>query len=666
MEEVKAEHHPKFPIVAVAFLVLLLAVVYVLASVLAPFLSKQIVQNPGQSEAHFKKFASNQEFLSYMYAQDSSTGYGIFGGMAASRQALDLGAPVSFNEMATEGSAGAEKINRVSETNIQVQGVDEPDIVKTNGREIYFSSSFGLYFREPFMVEPEIAIEEKVAPAPEYSAPSTKVISAWPTSNIEQIGKIEANGDMLLEGNNLVIFEDNKILGYDISIPESPATSWSFTLEPNTQLTSSRLANGKIYMVTQTSSYSIACPVPLLRGSLSVSVSCTDVYYPGDAMTTDSVFSIIVLNPQTGEVLGKNSFVGLTGQTVIYVSENSAYITVYRTENQTKFIENFLANEGVDLFPLEVRGTITKALALNISDQAKLVELQVIFQNHMNTLAPDARVKLQNDMANKLSDYTAKHARELEHTSIVKLGLGDLSILATGEVPGQVLNQFSIDEWGGNLRIATTVSASQFGVGESVNDVYVLNPYLKMTGSVLDLGRGERVYSARFVGDRGYVVTFRQTDPFYVLDLANPNSPQLTGELKIPGFSSYLHPLSDSLILGVGREDSNVKISLFDVSNPKNPIEASKYTLSEYWTDVQNNHHAFLADSKHNAFFMPAGQKGFVFTYANNTIELVRAVDNTNALRALYINDYLYVLGSEKMVVMSENNWEDVATLTFR
>lgn len=666
MEEVKAANHPKFPIIAVAFLVLLLAVVYVLATALAPFLSKQLVQNPGQSETHFKKFASNQEFLSYMYAQDSSTGYGIFGGIGASRQALDLGAPVSFNEMATEGSAGAGKINRVSETNIQVQGVDEPDIVKTNGKEIYFSSSFGLYFREPLMVEPGISIEEKVAPAPEYTTPNTKVISAWPTNNIEQIGKIEANGDMLLEGNNLVIFEGNKILGYDISTPESPATSWSFTLEPNTQLTSSRLANGKIYMVTQTSSYSVACPVPLLRGSMSVSVSCTDIYYPGDATTTDSVFSIIILNPQTGEVLGKNSFVGLTGQTVVYISENNAYITVYRTENQTKFIENFLANEGEDLFPLEVRSTITKTLALNISDQAKLVELQVIFQNHMNTLAPDARVKLQNDMANKLSDFVAKHARELESTSIVKLELSDLSILATGEVPGQVLNQFSIDEWGNNLRIATTVSASQFGTGESVNDVYVLNPDLKVAGSVLDLGRGERVYSARFVEGRGYVVTFRQTDPFYVLDLTNPNSPQVTGELKIPGFSSYLHPLSDNLILGVGREDSNVKISLFDVSNPKNPIEASKYTLGEYWTEVQNNHHAFLADSKYNAFFMPAGQKGFVFTYANNSIELVRAVDNINALRALYINDYLYVLGSEKMVAMSESNWENIATLSFR
>ena len=119
------------------------------------------------------------------------------------------------------------------------------------------------------------------------------------------------------------------------------------------------------------------------------------------------------------------------------------------------------------------------------------------------------------------------------------------------------------------------------------------------------MGLTERVYSARFIQDKGYVVTFRQTDPFYVLDLSDPASPKLAGELKIPGYSSYLHPITKDKIIGIGKEGQNVKVSLFDASDPANPQEVSKYTLSEYWSDILNTHHAFLMDEKHGVFFLP-------------------------------------------------------------
>ena len=107
-------------------------------------------------------------------------------------------------------------------------------------------------------------------------------------------------------------------------------------------------------------------------------------------------------------------------------------------------------------------------------------------------------------------------------------------------MPGKVLNQFSLDEYKGDLRIATTIGQnSWFGnfgqLAQSFSDVYVLDRNLKTVGVVKDLGKTERIYSVRFLADRGYVVTFRQTDPFYVLDLSNPSSPQVKGELKIPG-----------------------------------------------------------------------------------------------------------------------------------
>jgi uncharacterized secreted protein with C-terminal beta-propeller domain len=262
------------------------------------------------------------------------------------------------------------------------------------------------------------------------------------------------------------------------------------------------------------------------------------------------------------------------------------------------------------------------------------------------SLDRDERLKFENEYWNRLSDYQKKHKRELEKTEIVKVSL-DLRPLSTGEVPGRLLNQFSLDEYNGYLRVATTVS--------DTNDLYILNGNLKIVGKILDYGESERIYAVRFIGDKGYIVTFRQTDPLFVMDLSNPTKPEIKGELKIPGYSSYLHPISNDLLLGVGKEGAYVKISLFDVSNPENPVEKDKYTLKEYWSDILNTHHAFLLDSKHEVFFLPGGNGGYIFSYADG-IELVKAVENP-AIRAIYIDDYMYIIG-EKIVVIDENTWK--------
>jgi len=203
------------------------------------------------------------------------------------------------------------------------------------------------------------------------------------------------------------------------------------------------------------------------------------------------------------------------------------------------------------------------------------------------------------------------------------------------------------------------------GSGESSNDVYVLDNNLNIKGKVQDLGVTERIYSVRFIEDKVYLVTFRQIDPFYVLDLSNPEKPELKGELKIPGYSSYLHPISKDKILGVGQENWQVKISLFDASSAENPRELDKYILNEGWSDISNTHHAFLLDKKHEIFFLPAGQAGYVFSYKNDRLSLVRAVSDISARRAIYLDDYLYIVGDDKITVLNEINWEKVEELQF-
>jgi inhibitor of cysteine peptidase len=137
------------------------------------------------------------------------------------------------------------------------------------------------------------------------------------------------------------------------------------------------------------------------------------------------------------------------------------------------------------------------------------------------------------------------------------------------------------------------------------------------------------------------------------------------GELKIPGFSAYLHPLDENKILGVGREGANVKLSLFDVSDFANPREVDNYVVKEFSSEVLNNHRAFLLDARHKLFFVPAGGSGYVFSYEGDRFELKKVVGEINVQRALFINDYLYVVGNE-IVVINESDMTEVNRISIQ
>ena len=136
-------------------------------------------------------------------------------------------------------------------------------------------------------------------------------------------------------------------------------------------------------------------------------------------------------------------------------------------------------------------------------------------------------------------------------TNIYKFSLneGIVTYLNSGEVPGTIINQFSMDEYKGYFRIATT-TGNVWDVGEnaSKNNIYILDDTMNMAGKIEGIAPNERIYSVRFMGDRGYMVTFRQIDPFFVIDLEDPYKPEILGELKIPGFSDYLHPYDETIL----------------------------------------------------------------------------------------------------------------------
>jgi inhibitor of cysteine peptidase len=203
-----------------------------------------------------------------------------------------------------------------------------------------------------------------------------------------------------------------------------------------------------------------------------------------------------------------------------------------------------------------------------------------------------------------------------ESTEIYRIAIdgANLSFDAKGIVPGYVLNQYSMDEYNGYFRVATTVSTGSWVNRDQHNNLYVLDMNLDVTGKIENLAQGERIYSARFAGDKAYLVTFKQIDPFFVLDLKNPTAPTVAGELKIPGYSSYLHPYDENHVIGIGKENNTVKLSFFDVSDMNNPKEIAKYVIGD---------NADYADS--NALYEP---KAFLFDLQKQLLVIPASITN--------------------------------------
>ncbi|MBQ7118142.1 MAG: beta-propeller domain-containing protein [Clostridia bacterium] len=181
---------------------------------------------------------------------------------------------------------------------------------------------------------------------------------------------------------------------------------------------------------------------------------------------------------------------------------------------------------------------------------------------------------------------------------------------ATGTFKGTCINQYSFDEYQGNLRVAACYYNAR--TNEDVSCVYVLDEELKIIGELTDIAKDEQVKAVRFMGDTGYVVTFRNTDPLFIIDFSNPKSPKITGELKIPGYSTYIHPIADGYLVGIGYDgtDENVKsdtvkVSVFDVRDKTNPKETDTFVIKDAFSLVNENPKAFFFYSERNMIGIP-------------------------------------------------------------
>ena len=503
------------------------------------------------------------------------------------------------------------------------------------------------------------------------------MVNAFPPDSLKVSAKLDKNGNLLLYKDTLVVFSrlDGKVYGYDVSNPAEPKQKWEAAIKDNDTLEGARLYQDRIYIVTR--SFIAAdhpCPIePFVVGGAPVKLECGQIYHPDQIVPVDLTYNVLALDPESGEVKKTASFVGSSSASVLYMSDQAVYVGYDYPGNFVKLFADFLGINS-DIVPSSISDKIKKVEGYDLSDSAKMAELNDIIDHFTRSLNKDEMMRIQNELSNRVDKFYREHGRELANTGIVKVSLPQLEVSAMGKVPGQLLNQYSMDEFDGNLRLATTSSGS-FGwigglisgnsTGNSVSDVYVLDKNMSPLGAVQDLGKGERIYSVRFIGGSGYVVTYKQIDPFYVLDLSNPSKPELKGELKIPGYSSYLHPIDDHTILGLGQENGQVKLTLFDVSSPGDPQELATYKLNEYYSEAQNDPHAFLQDKQNKLFFISGSQGGYVFSYADSQLKLAKAASLPGAKRALYIDHYFYLIADNKIQVFDENSWEKIKDLEF-
>lgn len=498
-----------------------------------------------------------------------------------------------------------------SRTNTQVDNVDEADIVKTDGKYIYYIAQNKVYIvnSENLKQESTIAIEsdkERIYPSEIYINKNKLIVLV--NSNIVKTMQtdVASTDETYIDRVSGNVEPMSRAIVYDVSDKENPKQIREVALDG--YYVNSRMIGDNLYFISSKNVWYYGGIkdddiLPLARDT-AVSkekqrIDCTKIaYFEG---TKNNSFTMVAgFNTEKNEPAITETFYGASEE--IYASENNIYIT------------------SVDY------------------------------------------------------SYNAFIEREIYKTTIYKFNLEEakIKLQCKTEMEGNINNQFSIDEYDGNLRVATTLGSGD----KTENRLYIYDKDLNEIGKIDNMANGEEIYSVRFIGKVGYIVTFKEIDPLFVIDLSDPTKPEIKGELKIPGYSSYLHPYDETHIIGIGHntktnqyggtQNTTMKMSMFDVSDLENPKEmfsvdiGNKYAYSE----ITSNHKALFYNKAKNLIGFPVTitdyndtkeeftlytidlEKGFV---EYGKIEQTKKDWRTNIKRGIYIGDSFYILAETKI-----------------
>lgn len=569
--------------------------------------------------------------------------------------AVEFTEEASDAEMEKSEESAAMATDDASGTNTQVEGVDEGDILKTDGNYIYYVKGS------------EVLVIDKNPEAPEIVA-TIEVPSAR-----GRISEVYINdGQLVVLGSSWAVYgypeevfiteksyfpptyntENTFLLVYDMSDIASPEVVMDMDFEGSYK--TSRLADGNLYMIA----------------NRYMNYWEIDQWFINDKDVDDKLKELYEYQ-----------------------------ITPKYANNLTGEIETIDLSE-VLYFPDYVQANYLMTVGIDLSTEQVDVDAYLGMADTVYATAEDLFLGFTH------YEYAQKHNTLLYvpeytyYTSLYRFELdnGVIDYVNKGKVPGTVLNQFSLDYHNNHLRVATSTGEQWITDTEQTNNVYILDDAMELVGSIEGLAPGERIYSTRFHKDRIYMVTFRQVDPFFVIDASEPTDPEVLGYLKIPGFSTYMHILDENHVLGFGKDTveeedfvrtGGFKISLFDVTDTANPIEEKKEVIgvSGTYSELDYNHKALMISLGKGVMGFPISvasktpySTDFIgayvydlstdnFEYRGNVSHQTEVTSdyyyyNNDAIkRLMYIGDYLYTLSDDKMMVHTLDTIEKVSEL---
>lgn len=644
---------------AAAVLVILVGVVAVLGLGGNPPVKKENIDDAEQQQIIENHVAPPSDYstlhktvLSYykdiynriVYAQDDSDGFfgGIFDDFGAKNEAAEDMA-VGNNSAATGTTSSAPSAapessgTQHSTTNTQVQGVDEADIVKTDGKYIYYITNNTIRIVEcnkdaKMNIISKIELTEYIdydfSPSEMYLYNDTLVVILRETSEYQPVS-YNANG-AVCDCICTAIKTDTVVKCFDISDRTNPKET--FTHKMTGEYISSRVTDGKLITVAQfripydsvlADDFDGACEV--------VKDVCVPEYSVGD------------------------------GEMKKIPSER---INIFDEKNPTNYTVTSILNLDDKSMEPKMNALLGGADEIYCTREEIFVAEQIY-----STWTKDEELVVTDSLGNKYDMATRVHKMNITDDGV--------NYVASVTVGGMCINQFSMDKNGDYFRIAT--NGWNYNGNNQKTMVYVVDKDMKIVGFLDNIAPSEQMKSARFMGNVLYLVTFMQTDPLFVVDLSVPEKPEIKGELKIPGFSTYLHPAGDGLLIGVGEggtmtgTDGTAKISLFDVSDPYNLKELDNYSTGTYATFTGNHKEFVVIDENTFAvtlYYNYTAGKVVVFSITDGGIVIDNIYNAGTGLlhgntRGVFINDNVFVVNEMGIISYKMGNETSIDEISF-
>ena len=556
--------------------------------------------------------------------QDLTTGSGSASGSANKEMEKE--------ESAADLSTGSNE-NSYSSTNKQEEGIDESDTVKTDGKYVYRVWKNKIYI---------VDIQHK-----KMKTVSTIQLDTNVTSNVREI---------YLDGDKLCVISEERVVSLNNDDTESSSSKEETNVEDEG---AKSMASEDIAYVTET----------------------YDAYRMDQNISTK--LSVYNISDRTKPVLegsmeqDGNYYTSRKVNDVVYVFTNKNLYYFYHKEDVIPYIQGKQVEADCIYLPNERASGELIATSVNVNDPEKVVDQMVIMNSYASIYMGQTAIYLYN------TDYSSNQM----YTDIAKFKYDSdgymMGVNATS-VKGSIEDTFAISEKKNNLRVLTT----DWSRPDRVNQLYFLDNELQLLGKIDDIAKGESIYAARYVGDMAYFITYRNTDPLFVADLSNVAKPKLLGEVKISGFSDYLHSYGNDKMLGIGYETDEdsvrlgVKLCMFDVKNPKKPKVLKSYVMKiADSTPADNNYKCVLVDQKKNMIgFMvedydakcPYTYK--VFSWKNGEFKEVfsrtfktKGYLDMNEVRGMYAGSKFYLIKNSVIISYDmKNNYKQVDFLKLK